>query len=61
MEIETILEPLMHELTMAVKGMAKAKSLDEKVAHSKVIRNLSEALGVFLSLDMGTAELEDEH
>ena len=30
--------------------MSKTKSLDEKVAYSQVVKNLSESLGVFLDL-----------
>ena len=42
--------------------MAKAKTVEEKVAYSQIVKNMSESLGVFLSLanDMMAFEGFDE-
>ncbi|MBW6519538.1 MAG: hypothetical protein K0A99_00780 [Desulfoarculaceae bacterium] len=50
MEPEKIMEGLSEELFAAIKAMAKAKTVEEKVAYSQVVKNLSESMGVFLSL-----------
>jgi len=40
----------MKELDVALKAMSKAKTVEEKVMHSQIVKNLSESLGVFLNL-----------
>jgi len=40
----------MKELDVAIKAMSKAKTVDEKVVHSQIVKNLTEALGIFLDL-----------
>lgn len=50
MEPEKIMEGMSEELFAAIKAMAKAKTVEEKVAYSQVVKNLSESMGVFLSL-----------
>jgi len=50
MEPEKIMDGMSNELFAAIKAMAKAKTVEEKVAYSQVVKNLSEAMGVFLSL-----------
>jgi len=61
MEPEKLMESLMQELTAAMKGMSKATTVEEKVQYSKLVRNLSESLGVFLSLanDMMEEDMEE--
>lgn len=48
MEPEKIMENLFNELGAALKAISKAKTIEEKLAYSKVIKNLSESLGVFM-------------
>ncbi len=48
MDPEKIMDNLTKELGLAFKGMAKAKNIEQKEAHSRVIKNLCESLGVFL-------------
>jgi hypothetical protein len=48
MDPEKIMENLTKELGLAFKGMAKAKNIEQKEAHSRVVKNLCESLGVFL-------------
>ena len=43
-----IMDGIAKELEATIKAMAKAKTSDEKVAYSQVVKNLSESLGVFL-------------
>jgi hypothetical protein len=50
MEPEKIMEGMSNELLATIKAMAKAKTVEEKVAYSQVVKNLSESMGVFLSL-----------
>ena len=56
MEPEMILDSISKELGNALKEMSKAKTVEEKVAYSKIVKNLSESLGVFINFaaeDMG--------
>lgn len=48
MDPEKIMDNLTKELGLAFKGMAKAKNIEQKEAHSRVVKNLCESLGVFL-------------
>ena len=50
MNPEIIMENLFKELDVALKAMSKAKTVEEKLAHSQIVKNLSESLGVFLNL-----------
>jgi hypothetical protein len=45
---EKLMEDLMKELDVAIKAMSKAKTVEEKVVHSQIVKNLSESLDVFL-------------
>jgi hypothetical protein len=47
---EIIMENLMKELDSALKAMSKAKTAEEKLVHSKIVKNLSSSLGIFLNL-----------
>jgi hypothetical protein len=50
MDPEKIMDDLLNELTFALKAMSKAVNVDEKEVYSRVVKNLSESLGVFLNL-----------
>ena len=50
MNPEKIMDNLFQELDVAIKAMSKAKTVEEKVAYSKIVKNLSDSLGVFLNL-----------
>jgi len=58
-EPEIIMENLSKELTGAIKAMAKAKTVEEKVAYSHIVKNMSESLGVFFSVANDMMALED--
>ncbi|MFZ5775432.1 MAG: hypothetical protein ACOY3Z_08125 [Thermodesulfobacteriota bacterium] len=62
MNPEKMMDIMTKELEIALKGLAKAKSVEDKVAYSKVVKNLSESLGVFLGLagDMMDMEFDED-
>lgn len=50
MEPEKIIIGLSKELTSELKAMSKAKDINEKEVHSRIVKNLCESLGVFFDL-----------
>lgn len=50
MEPERLMISLSKELDASLKALAKAKTVEEKVQLSLVIKNLSESLGVFFKI-----------
>ena len=50
MDPEKIMDGLSKELISALKAMSKAKDLNEKEIHSRIVKNLCESLGVFFDL-----------
>ena len=50
MDPDKIMDGLSKELNVALKAMAKSKTVEAKVAYSQVVKNLCESLGVFLEL-----------
>ncbi|HOG08791.1 MAG TPA: hypothetical protein PK983_11910 [Syntrophales bacterium] len=52
----------MKELDHALKAMAKAKTVEEKEVYSRIVKNLSQSLGVFFTAasDMMMDSMEDE-
>lgn len=50
MDPEKIMDDISEEISNALKSMAKAKTPEEKLQHSKIVKNLCESLGVFLNL-----------
>nr|WP_321402169.1 hypothetical protein [uncultured Desulfobacter sp.] len=65
MDPDAIMTGLTKELGAELKAMSKTKDLSEKEAHSRIIKNLSESLGVFFDLmnemmPYGSDDLDDE-
>jgi hypothetical protein len=62
MDPEKLMDDLSKEIASALKAMAKAKTLEEKVQYSQVVKNLCESLGVFLGLisDMAPYGFDEE-
>lgn len=62
MEPEIVMDELFKELSKAIKAMGKAKTPQEKLQHSEIVKNISESLGVFLNLvsDMAPYDFEDD-
>jgi hypothetical protein len=50
MDPEKIMDGLAKELMAALKEMGKAKSAEDKLRYSEIVKNLTESLGVFLGL-----------
>ncbi|MBN1663582.1 MAG: hypothetical protein JW943_08280 [Deltaproteobacteria bacterium] len=50
MNPEQIMEGISNQLENAIKDMSKAKTVDDKLAYSEIIENLSSSLGVFLDM-----------
>lgn len=62
MNPEKIIDGLSKELISALKAMSKAKDINEKEAHSRIVKNLCESLGVFFELanEMMPLGLDDD-
>lgn len=62
MDPEKLMDDLSKELSAALKALSKAKTLEEKLQYSEIVKNLSESLGVFLSLisDMAPFGFDEE-
>ena len=50
MDLDAIMDGLSKELLLALKAMSKAKDVDTKEAHSRIVKNLCDSYGVFLGL-----------
>ena len=50
MDPDKLMDGLSNELNAALKAMKKAKSVEQKEAYSRIVKNLCESLGVFLNL-----------
>ena len=59
MNPEKMIEGLMKELDSAIKAMSKAKTAEEKVVHSQIVKNLCESLGVFLNVASNAMNADD--
>lgn len=58
MEPQEIMDGISSELGDALKAMAKAKSPDEKLVYSEVVRNLCDSLAVFIDLASGPMDMD---
>jgi DNA-binding Xre family transcriptional regulator len=63
MDYEKIMNDLFKELNLALKAMAKAKDVNEKEVHSRIVKNLCESLGVFFDLasEMVSFDSDDDN
>lgn len=62
MDPEKIMDGLSKELISALKAMSKAKDVNEKEIHSRIVKHLCESLGVFFDLanEMMPFDFDDE-
>lgn len=60
MNPEKIMDGLSNELNSALKAMAKAKDVNEKEVHSRIVKNLCESLGVFINLARGMMSYDSD-
>jgi len=50
METERLMDGLSNEIMTALQSMHKAKTVEEKMAYSQIVKNLCDSLNVFLNL-----------
>ena len=62
MDPEKLMDGISNEMLTTLKAMGKAKTPEEKLVYSETVKNLSQSLGVFLSLvsDMGPFDDDGE-
>jgi hypothetical protein len=60
MEPDKLMEGISKEMSVALKAMGKAKTAEEKLMYSEIVKNLSESLGVFLGLMSEMSYMEDD-
>ena len=62
MDPEKIIIGLSKELTSELKAMSKAKDVNEKEIHSRIVKNLCESLGVFFDLasEVMSSDFDDD-
>jgi hypothetical protein len=61
MDPDKIMDNLSKELNASLKAMAKAKDVNEKEVHSRIVKNLCQSLGVFFDFasDMMPVDFDD--
>ncbi len=60
MDPEKIMTGISREIDVALKAMGKAKTPEEKLMHSGIVKNLCESLGVFLNLMSDMMPYDDD-
>ena len=62
MEPEKIIFDLSNELSVTLKKMSETKDVTEKEAYSRIVKNLTDSLGVFFNLatDMMPYDYDDD-
>ena len=60
MDPEKIMDGISKEIFTALREMAKAKTSEEKLMYSEIVKNLCDSLGVFLSLISSMAQYDGE-
>ncbi len=58
---EKLMDDLSDEIIKALKAMAKAKTPEEKLTHSQVVKNLCQSLGIFLHAAAQLMEYADNN
>ena len=60
MDPDKMMTGISKEIDVALKSMGKAKTPDEKLIHSEIVKNLCESLGVFLNLMSNMMPFDDD-
>jgi len=60
MDPEKIMDGISEEIVTALNAMKKARTSEERLKYSEIIKNLCESLGVFLNLIGDMAPLDDD-
>jgi hypothetical protein len=61
MDPEALMNSLSEELEKSIEDMRQARTVEERLRHSEIVKNLSESMGVFLKLisDVMSADFDD--
>ncbi len=60
MDPEKIMEGISKELSTTLKAMGKAKTPEEKLKYSEVVKNLCDSFGVFIDLINAMAPYDED-
>ena len=60
MDPEKIMDGISEEIVTALNAMKRAKTSEERLKYSEIIKNLCESLGVFLSLIGDMSPFDDD-
>lgn len=60
MEPNKLMNSISQEMSVALKNMGKAKTPEEKLLYSEIVKNLSDSLGVFLNVMSEMAMYDDD-
>ena len=60
MDPEKLMTGISKEIEVTLKAMGKAKTPEEKLVHSEIVKNLCESLGVFLNLMSDIMPYDDD-
>ena len=62
MEPDKLMTDISQEISAALKNMGQARTPEEKIMYSEIVKNLCESLGVFLRLvsEMGDMPMYDD-
>lgn len=60
MDPDKVMDSLLKELNFTLKAMGKAKDLNEREVYSRIVKNLSESLGVFFNLASEMMSLDSD-
>ncbi len=60
MDPDKLMDGISKELDSTFKAMKKAKTAEDKLIHSKIIKNLCESMGVFLELINAIVPYDEE-
>ncbi|MDA8417727.1 MAG: hypothetical protein M0Z90_01700 [Desulfobacteraceae bacterium] len=60
MDADKLMDGLTNELVDAVRKMNKAKTVEEKLIYSKIIRNLTKSFAVFLDFANQMMDCEED-
>ena len=60
MEPDKLMNGISEEISAALNNMSQAKTPEEKLVHSQIVKNLCESIGVFLTLATEMSMYEDD-
>ena len=61
MDPEKMMTGISNEIMTSINNMSKAKTPEDKLTHSKTIKNLCESLGVFFNLISDSDLYDDDY